>query len=112
VAGSTGQGGFIALIHLTGDIVTLQKALPPMASESRIIVGGDRSAPIAVYPVDPRGVAVVRLSTGAIELVRTIDHPHAWDYAGTTGVFVGPERVLFATLSTTGLRLIPVDLRP
>ena len=37
-----------------------------------------------------------------ISLVRTL---------GTTGVFA-PERVLFATLSTTGLRLIPVDLRP
>ena len=32
------------------------------------------------------------------------------DYAGTTGAFVMPERVLFATLSTIGLLLIPFEL--
>ena len=54
--------------------------------------------------------AVVRLSADAIELVKVIDHPYAWDYAGTTGTFVAPGRVLFATLSTTGLQLISVEL--
>lgn len=112
VAGSAGQGGFVALISLTGDIVKIKRGLPPMASESRIVIGGDGSGPVGVYPIDPRGVAVVRLSPGAIELARIIDHPHAWDYAGTTGTFVASGRVLFATLSTAGLRLIPIDLRP
>jgi hypothetical protein len=60
--------------------------LPPMASESRIIVGGNGSATVGVHPVDPHGIAVIRLSPGAIELARIVDHPHAWDYAGTTGL--------------------------
>jgi len=53
----------------------------------------------------------VRLSADAIELVKVIDHPYAWDYSGTTGTLVAPERVLFVTLSTTALQLIPINLR-
>jgi hypothetical protein len=110
VAGSSGEGGFVALVSLTGDIMKIQRGLPPMASESRIVLGWDGSELIGVYPVRPRGVAVVRLSADAIELVKVVDHPYAWDYPGTTGIFVTPQRVLFATLSTTGLHLIPIDL--
>ena len=51
------------------------------------------------------------LSADSIELSKVIDHPYAWDYSGTTGTFVAPERVLFVTLSTTGLHLIPINLR-
>ena len=82
-----------------------------MASESRLVVGSDGSRPIAVYPTRPRGVAVVRLSRDAIALARTIDHPYEWDYTGTAGALVAPDRLLFATLSTSGLRLISIDLR-
>ena len=111
VAGSSRDGGFVALVSLTGDIVKTQRGLPPMASESRIILGWEGSQLIGVYPVKPRGVAVLRLSADAIELSKVIDHPYAWDYSGTTGTFVAPERVLFVTLSTTGLHLIPINLR-
>ena len=110
VAGSTGEEGFVALVGRNGEMLKLQRGLPPMASESRIIIGSDGAQTIAVYPVRPRGVAVVRLSANAVELVRLIDHPYAWDYAGTTGVFVGPGAVLFATLSITGVRLFAVEI--
>ena len=30
--------------------------------------------------------------------------------AGASGTFVTPERVLFVTLSTTGLHLIPINI--
>ena len=50
------------------------------------------------------------MPAGAIELATVVDHPYAWDYAGTTGAFVAPQQVLFATLSTTGLQLIYVML--
>jgi hypothetical protein len=53
---------------------------------------------------------VLRINATAIELVKRIDHSYRWDYSGTTGAFVGGNRVLFATLSTSGLKLIPVDL--
>ncbi len=112
VAGASGEGGFIALVSLAGDLLTLQRGLPPLASESRVVLGWDGSQLIGIYPVRPRGIAIVRLETDGITLIRVIDHPHVWDYTGTTGTFVAPGRVLFATLSTTGLHLIPVVVGP
>jgi len=111
VAGSSNDGGFVSLLSLTGDVVKTRRGLPPLASESRIILGYDGSQLIAVYPVSPHGIAVVRIAAEAIELVKLIDHPYAWDYTGTSGTFISPARVLFVTLSKTGLRLIPVDLQ-
>ena len=110
VAGSSGEGGFVSLVSLTGNIVHTRHGLPPMASESRIVLGQDGARQIGVYPVRPRGIAVVSLSANEIELVALIDYPHVWDYAGTTGVFVAPGRVLFASLSTAGLKILPVNL--
>ena len=52
----------------------------------------------------------MRITAGAVELVKVIDHPYEWDYSGTTGVFVSPERVLFVTLSTAGIRRVSVDI--
>jgi hypothetical protein len=110
VAGSSGDGGFVSVLSLTGEIVKTRQGLPPMASESRIILGWDGAHLIGTYPVRPHGIAVVRISTSAVELVKVIDHSYIWDYSGTTGMFVAPGRVLFLTLSTTGLHLIHVDL--
>lgn len=111
VAGSSGDAGFVSLVSLTGDILRNRRDLPPMASESRLVLGWDGSQLIGVYPVRPRGIAVLRLSVDTIELVKLVEHPYEWDYAGTSGAFVAPGRVLFATLSTTGLHLISIDLR-
>ena len=110
VAGSSGDGGFVSLVSLAGEIVQTRQGLPPMTSESRIVLGWDGTHVIGVYPVRPSGIALVRISSEAVELVKVIDHPYQWDYAGTTGAFVAPGRVLFITLSTTGLHLIRVDL--
>jgi len=106
VAGTSGGKGFMSLLDRAGEVRTTRHGLPPMASESRLILRGS----IAVYPISPRGLAVVRLSREAAALEKTIDHPHEWDYTGTAGVFLAPDRLLFATLSRAGLRLIGVDL--
>ncbi len=111
VAGSSGQGGFIALLSLAGEVEKIQYGLPPMASESRILAHCDEAQCIGVYPVRPRGVAVVRLKPGAIELLKLIDHPYAWDYTGTSGAFVTPDQVIFVTLSTSGIKLVPINLQ-
>ena len=110
VAGSSAGEGFVSLVSLAGEILRTQRGLPPMASESRIVLHWDGAQLIGAYPVNPRGIAVVHLTANAIALAKVIDHPHAWDYTGTTGMFVTPGRVLFVTLSTAGLRVIPVDL--
>lgn len=111
VAGTSAKGGFVSLVSRNGDIIRTRHGLPPMVSESRIVLGHSGPDLIGVYPVSPRGVAVVRFTTDAIELVKFIDHSHAWDYSGTSGAFVAPDQVLFVTLSTTGLHLIPINLR-
>lgn len=110
VAGSSGADGFVSLVNREGEIVRSRKDLPPMTSESRIVLHHDGSQLIGVYPIRPRGIAVVRLSPESIERVKIIDHPYAWDYAGTTGIFITSQQVLFATLSMTGLHLIMFDL--
>lgn len=110
VVGSSDDGGFISLITLAGEVSAVQHGLPQIASESRIIIGEDGSGVIGVYPVSPHGVAVVRLAGDEIELLKVIDHPYEWDYAGTTGTFVAPDRVVFFTLSKTGLQRVSVDL--
>ena len=112
VAGASGEGGFVSLVSVSGAIVTTRQGLPPMASESRIVLGWDGTRLTGVYPVRPRGIAVVRIAADAVDLVRVVDHPYEWDYAGTTGAFVSAGRVLFATLSTRGIQLIRVDLGP
>jgi hypothetical protein len=52
----------------------------------------------------------VRLSTDASELAKWIDRPHAWDCTGTVGVFAVQDSVLLATLSTTGMQLVAIEL--
>jgi hypothetical protein len=110
VAGSSSDGGFVSLINLGGEIVATARGLPPMVSESRIVLNWDGSKLTGVYPVTPSGIAVVRLTASSVELVKVLDHPYAWDYPGTAGIFLAPGRVLFATLTTAGLMLIPIDL--
>jgi hypothetical protein len=111
VAGSSAGSGFISLVDLTGRIIKTQRGLPLMASESRILLHWEGAQMIGVYPVAPHGVAVVHLSADAIDLLRIIDNPYVWDYAGTSGVFLSPERVLFVTLSTAGLQFLSISLR-
>jgi hypothetical protein len=112
VAGSTGDGGFVSLVNTAGEVIHTRQGLPPMASESRIVLGWDGARLLGVYPARPRGIAVVHLTADAVELVKLIDHPYAWDYTGTTGLFLSPQQVLFATLSRQGIRLLRVDLGP
>lgn len=128
VAGNSGGSGFIALLDRDGRVRAMQGGLPALVSEARVVIGeapglvqGQAPVPVqgqgrgpeemlAVYPVQPHGLAVLRLSAAAVTLVKTIDHPHAWDYMGTTGRFVSAGRVLFATLTTRGIRAFLVDL--
>lgn len=112
VAGTSAGQGFVTLVGLDGEILRTQTGLPPMASESRIVLGKDGAQPIAVYPVSPRGMAVVSLSANAIVLQKLVDHPHLWDYTGTAGAFSSPDHVLFATLTKAGMKLVPISLQP
>lgn len=106
------EQGFMALVSLTGVVTRLADALPPFASESRLVMGLEGGQPIAAYPTSPSGVAVVRLTASSAWLAQRIEHPHVWDYTGTAGAFLDPRRLLFATLSTSGLKLVRVDLPP
>jgi len=106
------EQGFMVLVSLAGKVTRLADALPPMASEARLVLGQDGGRPIAAYPISPNGIAVVRLAAESARLAQRIEHPHKWDYTGTAGVFIGPRRLLFATLSPSGLKLVRVDFEP
>jgi hypothetical protein len=110
VSGSNRDGGFISLIGVDGRILKTAKKLPFMAAESHLIVNQEKN-PIGLYPVKPNGLALVSLDAKSIKLIKVIDNPHKWDYSGTTGLFVAPDKALIATLSTSGLHLIPVDAK-
>jgi hypothetical protein len=110
VAGSSGDAGFVALVNLAGEVINTRHGLPPLASESRVIIGHVGSELVAVYPVRPSGVAVVRLTAERIELLKVVANPYVWDYSGTTGAFTAPDRVVFYTLSQSGLQVIAIDL--
>jgi hypothetical protein len=111
VAGTSAGEGFVALLNRHGEIESVHRGLPPMVSESRLLVHCDGRRCLGAYPVRPHGVAIVSLSADGVELVERIEHPYAWDYIGTSGVFVSPTRLLFVTLSTTGIKLIPIERR-
>lgn len=111
VMGTNSQKGFIALIDHLGKIVATKTGLPPPVSESQIIFTDLSSEPVtAVYPVKPRGIAVINFSATKIKLVKKIPHSYRWDYMGTTGVMVTLDQILFATLSTRGVHLFPVKI--
>jgi len=114
VAGNRGGQGFVALLDRDGAVVRMQEGLPPLASESRVLIGhiGGRigGQDVAVYPVAPSGIAVLLLGSASVELQKVVAHPQRWDYMGTTGQFLGDTRVLFATLTTQGVRAFAVEL--
>jgi hypothetical protein len=110
VSGSNRDGGFISLVGLDGRILQTEKKLPFMVAESHLIVN-DGKRPVGIYPIKPRGFALVSLDAKAIKLIKVIDNPHEWDYSGTTGLFIAPDKALIATLSTSGLHLITIDTR-
>jgi hypothetical protein len=110
VAGTSGDHGFISLVSPTGEIIKTSHELPPMVAESRLVLHSDGTQLLGVYAVSPKGIAVVRISTDVIALVKVIDGDYIWDYSGTTGVFTTADQVLFATLSTTGIKLLRFDI--
>jgi hypothetical protein len=110
VAGTSGDHGFISLVSQTGRIIKTRHDLPPMAAESRLVLRSDGRQLTAVYPVSPKGVAVLNISNDSIALLRVIDKDYVWDYAGTTGLFTSPDQVLFATLSTSGIKLLAIKI--
>ena len=114
VAGNSRGAGFIALLDTNGELSRMQGGLPPLVSEARVLVkvvpGATQGEVMAVYATNPTGLAVVGLSESGVRLIRRIEHPHAWDYTGTTGLFLEGDRLLLATLSTRGVRAFTVAL--
>ncbi len=108
VTGTRLDGGFISLITPDGTVISTQTGLPAAVRESKLITQARGGGVIGVYPTEPNGAAIVRISYGGVDLVRTAPDLYPWDYMGTDGMFVGRHRVLFATLSKHGVRFVPV----
>jgi hypothetical protein len=117
VAGNRGGQGFVALLNRDGGIEAMQAGLPPIASESRVMIMSASAAGqgaareiIAAYATAPRGVAVLRLESRGVRFLKVAEHPHTWDYMGTTGLFLDTGRLLVATLSMRGVRAFTLEL--
>ncbi len=115
VFGSRQDGGFISIIDRNGSVAVSRTGLPDTVRESKLVVrknseDGKSGVVTAIYPTLPSGAAVVSITAGSIDLQRSIPASYKWDYMGTDGMFVAPNRILFATLSKTGLRLVPMNL--
>ena len=109
VTGTKPNGGFAALLDTHGTVLVLKTDLPRPAPQSHVIVQPHNQGARAVYPVVPSGVAVLDVGARSLRLVKTLEHPYRWDYMGTDGVFVTPDKVLFATLSRAGVQLFHVE---
>lgn len=107
---SDDTGGAVVLLDMDGNIIRRHTGLPPFVSESRFVWTNAASGVIGVYPTIPSGIAVIHVSAEKIFLQKMLSSSHQWDYIGTTGSFVSDSRVLFATLSRTGLKFLSFDL--
>jgi hypothetical protein len=110
VLGSDSDGGFGALIDPAGRIVAQRHGLPRTIREAGTAITGGQTGATAVYPTAPTGVAVLSLGNRSINLVDTIAGEVEWDGVGTDGIFVAPNKVLFAAGSIDGIHLVSVDL--
>lgn len=111
VLGSDSDGGFGALVDPAGRIVAQRHRLPRTIREARTAVTSGPTGATAVYPTAPTGVAVLAVGNRSINLVDTIAGDVKWDIIGIDGVFVTPNKVLFAAGSINGIDLLSVDLK-
>lgn len=109
VLATTTTGGVAVLMNVDGKIIARNEKLPPLVSESRFVWTKGTAGIIGAYPVMPSGVAVIHISAERIALQKIHSPVYQWDYIGTTGTFVSPSDILFATLSTEGLKTFTVD---
>ena len=110
VLATTVAGGAAVLLNAQGQIIVRNDSLPALVSESRFIWTNESSGVIGVYPVIPSAIAVIHVSAKKIALKKILASDFQWDYVGTTGTFVSPSDVLFATLSTKGLKIFTFNL--
>ena len=110
VLATTATGGVAVLMNEQGQIIARNDDLPPLVSESRFVWTAEASGIIGAYPTMPSGIAVIQVSTEKITLQKTLASDFQWDYIGTAGTFTSPSNVLFATLSTEGLKMFTFNL--
>lgn len=110
VLATTTTGGVAVLMDVHGQIIARNDDLPPLASESRFVWSANPAGVVGVYPAMPSGIAVIQVSTEKIALQKTLASDFQWDYIGTAGTFVSDSKVLFATLSTEGLKMFTFNL--
>ena len=110
VLATTTTGGVAVLMDVHGQIIARNDDLPPLVSESRLVWTTGPAGIIGVYPTMPSGIAVIQVSTEKITLQKTLASDFQWSYIGTAGTFVSDSKVLFATLSTEGLKMFTFNL--
>lgn len=110
VLATTATGGVAVLLNEQGEIIARNDDLPPLVSESRFVWMAEPSGITGAYPALPSGIAVIQVAAEKITLQKTLVADVQWDYIGTAGTFISPSNVLFATLSTDGLKMFTFNL--
>jgi hypothetical protein len=111
VWGSQKTGGFLVLVDRQGQIVNAKRQLPPTVRESKL-VSSPASKPgkaVVAYPVFGGGAAVLEMTRDSIAVVKQVRGEYRWDYIGTDGYFVNPDKAVFASLSRNGVQFVTVD---
>ncbi len=110
VLATTTTGGVAILMSVHGKIIVRNDNLPPLVNESRFVWTNGSAGVIGAYPIVPSGLAVIHVSAEKITLQKILPAEYQWDYTGTTGTFISPSTILFATLSTKGLKIFTFDI--
>ena len=96
-------GGFAYLVDDQGNVLAKNTSIPALQRECRGAHKDFNGYSLAAYPADPNGVYVLSVTPAAITLSQTVPDTYAWVWAGTDGVFVDDNTLLFASLSPMGI---------
>lgn len=100
------NAGVAVLLNKDGSIVSTTTNLPNTIREGQTVINAQGTK--AVYP-GGTGAVVLDLTPANVTFNKQVAVNWNWDYMGTDGVFVGNNRVVFATGTQQGVKFLNVD---
>jgi hypothetical protein len=96
-------GGFAILFDVNGKELARSETVEAIVRESKAIIYSAGDTVQVAYPTAPTGLMVMEVTNGKIVLKDTFADDFAWEYIGTSGVYLDPHTVFILTLSHQGL---------
>jgi len=104
-------GGFGYLLDENGAVAADNASLPPIVRESQSAVRDADGSALVAHITAPTGLMVLSVTPTDITLKRTVEDDYPWQYCGTDGIFLDPNTVFIASLSSAGLMAKMFDIR-